>query len=206
MYFFMVPPGEVVSTFFSTAPAVPAPCMLASSAKAWNCRSSRRSSSRLRRPSCCRSNCCRRASAPVRQNANYRRRYCAMRARRCWRVRKPLRTKWISSSSSFPGWRARVSPRTNCGSRLMFRHPAQGGDAHRLRANARGQSSKLPGGQPAKPDHETSAPDHHCYSHCPGPQDGVDRRHEHWRRTRQRRARKIVACWFSMSERRRADG
>jgi hypothetical protein len=82
----------------------------------------------------------------------------------------------------------------------------QGGDAHRLRANTPGQSSKRPGGQPAKPDDETSAPDHHCDSHCPGPQDGVDRRHEHWRRTRQRRARKIVACWFSMSERRRADG
>jgi hypothetical protein len=30
MYFFMVPPGEVVSPFFSTALAVPAPCMLAS--------------------------------------------------------------------------------------------------------------------------------------------------------------------------------
>src|SRR5438105_14575508 len=29
-HFFMVPPGEVASPFLSTAPAVPAPCMLAS--------------------------------------------------------------------------------------------------------------------------------------------------------------------------------
>ena len=29
-YFFMVPPGEAASPFLSTAPAVPAPCVLAS--------------------------------------------------------------------------------------------------------------------------------------------------------------------------------
>ena len=38
-HFFMVSPGEVASPFLSTAPAVPAPYVLASFGDAWNCRS-----------------------------------------------------------------------------------------------------------------------------------------------------------------------
>ena len=39
-HFFMVSAGEVASPFLSTAPAVPAPYVLASFGDAWNCRSS----------------------------------------------------------------------------------------------------------------------------------------------------------------------
>jgi len=106
-------------------------------------------------------------------------------------------------------WLVRTrAPQTNCGCRLVFRHPRKAGMPHRLRANARRQSSKLHGTQPAKPDHENIRPESPLRLPRSRPAGGrrTSSRTLGQDATRQRRACKIVAGWFSMSEQRRADG
>jgi hypothetical protein len=92
-HFSTVPPGEVASPSLSTAPAVPAPCVLASFGEG------------LELPVVVPVAPFFIAAPPVVVLLFIfycRPRHCPARAQRCWRVPRLLRAKWISSSWSFP--------------------------------------------------------------------------------------------------------